>query len=169
MVEGFQLSDLPTRNGRSGGTRPAYHGEIGADLWQLGAWWADKVAAAWERAVRETMAAVQAESQRRHVMSAATTLNLHLLDLDAVPERYPAFDRVRVRPRYVQAVWRVDFLDGPRCRSALSPAVSSPGVVLSKRWHSTESVLAVTGCQPTARRRGLLLLSLALLVEAPAF
>ncbi len=66
----FQLSDLPTRNGRSGGTRLAYHGEIRADLWQLGAWWADKVAAAWERVVRETIAAVQAEAQRRHVMSA---------------------------------------------------------------------------------------------------
>jgi len=65
----FQLRDLPTRNGRSG-TRLAYHGEIRADLWQLGAWWADKVAAARERVVRETIAAVQAEAQRRHVMSA---------------------------------------------------------------------------------------------------
>lgn len=70
VVEEFRLSDLPSRTGRSVGTRLAYHGEIGSDLWQLGTWWADRVAVAWERAVRETFAAVQAEAQRRHVTSA---------------------------------------------------------------------------------------------------
>ena len=43
-----------------GGTRLTWSGEIGTDFGPLGAWWADRVAAAWERAVAHSLAAVEA-------------------------------------------------------------------------------------------------------------
>lgn len=59
VVETFLLSAYDD------GTRLHYTGEMGADLWQLGRWWADVVAARWERAVAETFDAVKVESERR--------------------------------------------------------------------------------------------------------
>ena len=47
------------------GTRLSYHGELGTDLWALGARWGDIVARPWEHAVRQTFDAVRAEAERR--------------------------------------------------------------------------------------------------------
>lgn len=46
-------------------TRLRYTGELGSDLWGLGARWADLVAGPWERTVAATVEAVKAESERR--------------------------------------------------------------------------------------------------------
>jgi len=47
------------------GTRLRYTGELGADLWGLGRWWAERVAGPWERAVASSLADVRAEAERR--------------------------------------------------------------------------------------------------------
>jgi hypothetical protein len=49
-----------------GGTAFTYSGELGTDLGQLGRWWGDRVAAAWEDAVARSLDSVQAEAERRH-------------------------------------------------------------------------------------------------------
>jgi hypothetical protein len=59
VVEEFLLTE------DGAGTRLAYHGEMGADLWRLGRRWSDVVAAGWERAVAESFRAVKAEAERR--------------------------------------------------------------------------------------------------------
>lgn len=48
-----------------GGTRMTYTGELGTDLWGLGAAWGDVVAGPWEATVRSSMADVATESERR--------------------------------------------------------------------------------------------------------
>ncbi len=63
VAETYELSETPT------GTAFRYGGEIGADLWGLGRWWANKVAISWEHAVAQSLDAIQAEAERR-----ATTL-----------------------------------------------------------------------------------------------
>jgi hypothetical protein len=47
------------------GTRLTWAGELGTDFWALGAWWGDRVARSWDRAVRASMAPVVAEAERR--------------------------------------------------------------------------------------------------------
>jgi hypothetical protein len=47
------------------GTRLTWAGELGTDFWALGAWWGDRVARAWEKAVRSSLAAIGAEAERR--------------------------------------------------------------------------------------------------------
>jgi hypothetical protein len=47
------------------GTRFTYRGELGADLWALGAWWAGRVAGPWERTVAASIDAIAAEAERR--------------------------------------------------------------------------------------------------------
>jgi hypothetical protein len=47
------------------GTRLTWAGELGTDFWALGAWWGDRVARAWEKAVRASLAAIVAEAERR--------------------------------------------------------------------------------------------------------
>jgi hypothetical protein len=47
------------------GTRFTWTGELGTDFWGLGAWWGDRVARAWEKAVRSSLAAIVAEAERR--------------------------------------------------------------------------------------------------------
>jgi hypothetical protein len=47
------------------GTRFEYHGELGTDLWALGRWWGDRVAAKWEAVVEESIAAIKTEAERR--------------------------------------------------------------------------------------------------------
>lgn len=59
VTEAYELTPA------AGGTAFRYHGEIGADLWALGRWWADKVAGPWERAVDRSLDAIQAEAERR--------------------------------------------------------------------------------------------------------
>lgn len=46
------------------GTRFTYSGEIGADLWGFGRWWAGVVAGPWERTVEQSMAGIKAEAER---------------------------------------------------------------------------------------------------------
>jgi hypothetical protein len=48
------------------GTAFTYSGELGTDLWQLGRWWGDRVAGAWQDAVARSLESVQAEAERRH-------------------------------------------------------------------------------------------------------
>lgn len=47
------------------GTRFTYSGELGADLWALGSWWAGRVAGPWERTVAAALDGIQAEAERR--------------------------------------------------------------------------------------------------------
>ena len=47
------------------GTEFTYRGELGTDLWRLGQWWGDLVAAPWERTVAASLDAFQAEAERR--------------------------------------------------------------------------------------------------------
>ena len=49
------------------GTSFLYTGEMGADFWALGQWWADRVAARWEQAVERSMASVIEEAERLHL------------------------------------------------------------------------------------------------------
>jgi uncharacterized protein YndB with AHSA1/START domain len=59
VTETFELREAP------GGTELVYRGELGTDLWALGAWWGDRVAAHWERAVAGSLDATAAEAERR--------------------------------------------------------------------------------------------------------
>lgn len=59
LVESFVLEHA------DGGTRLTWAGELGTDLWSLGSWWGDRVARAWERAVRASLEPVVAEAERR--------------------------------------------------------------------------------------------------------
>lgn len=47
------------------GTRLTWAGELGTDFWAIGAWWGDRVAQAWEKAVRSSLDAIVAEAERR--------------------------------------------------------------------------------------------------------
>ncbi|SRR5258708_4760280 len=68
LVEAFILE--PTELG----TRLTWQGELGTDLWALGSWWGDRVARAWEKAVRASMKPIAAEAERR------TSRNAELYD-----------------------------------------------------------------------------------------
>ncbi len=59
VAEGYDLE--PSGDG----TELLYTGEIGADLWLLGAWWADQVAGPWEQTVKSSLDAIRAEAERR--------------------------------------------------------------------------------------------------------
>lgn len=59
VVETFALHETDE------GTELEYGGELGTDLWRLGRWWGALVARRWEAAVRESLAAVKAEAERR--------------------------------------------------------------------------------------------------------
>ncbi len=59
VVEQFLLN----ANGQQ--TRLEYTGQLGTDLWSLGARWGELVAGPWERTVEVTFAAVKAEAERR--------------------------------------------------------------------------------------------------------
>jgi len=48
-----------------GGTAFAWQGELGTDLWALGAWWGRLVAARWHAAVEHSLAGIAAEAERR--------------------------------------------------------------------------------------------------------
>jgi len=60
VAETFEL------HAAGGGTAFTYSGELGTDLGQLGRWWGDRVAAAWEDTVARSLDSVQAEAERRH-------------------------------------------------------------------------------------------------------
>jgi hypothetical protein len=59
IIEEFSLT------GHEGTTRLQYSGELGTDLAAAGQWWAGHVAAAWEAAVRSSLASIRAEAERR--------------------------------------------------------------------------------------------------------
>lgn len=59
VTETYELNQAPA------GTSFRYSGEIGADLWALGSWWANKVAGPWQHAVAQSLDAIQAEAERR--------------------------------------------------------------------------------------------------------
>ena len=59
VVEQFRLADVDA------GTQLTYTGELGTDLWALGARWGDIVAGPWERTVAATFETVKDEAQRR--------------------------------------------------------------------------------------------------------
>ena len=59
VAETYELRPIPE------GTAFTYQGELGTDLWRLGQWWGDRVAAAWEDAVAHSLDGVQAEAERR--------------------------------------------------------------------------------------------------------
>ena len=63
VVEAFVL----TEQAGGAGTRLAYDGEIGADLWLLGQRWCELVAGRWEQTVAASLAGVKAEAERRAV------------------------------------------------------------------------------------------------------
>ena len=58
VVETFDLRPS------DGGTAFTYTGEMGADFWALGTWWAGKVAGRWEQAVAGSLASIKEEGER---------------------------------------------------------------------------------------------------------
>jgi hypothetical protein len=46
-------------------TRLTWIGELGTDFWAVGAWWGERVARVWEKAVDSSIASVAAEAERR--------------------------------------------------------------------------------------------------------
>jgi hypothetical protein len=65
VVEAFVL----TEQTGGAGTRLAYSGDIGADLWRLGEWWSEVVGRRWEQTVASSLGAVKAEAERRAAAS----------------------------------------------------------------------------------------------------
>jgi Polyketide cyclase / dehydrase and lipid transport len=59
VIESYELT------ADANATEFTYSGEIGADLWALGAWWAARVKGPWERTVAHALEAVKAEAERR--------------------------------------------------------------------------------------------------------
>jgi hypothetical protein len=59
ITEEFTLTE------QDGTTRLEYSGELGTDFAAAGQWWADRVAAAWEAAVRASFTSIRAEAERR--------------------------------------------------------------------------------------------------------
>ena len=59
ITEEFALAE------HDGVTRLDYSGELGTDFGIAGQWWADRVAAAWEAAVRSSFAGIRTEAERR--------------------------------------------------------------------------------------------------------
>jgi Polyketide cyclase / dehydrase and lipid transport len=59
LVESFHL------NANDAGTELRWQGELGTDLWSIGAWWGARVARAWTHAVRMSLRELAAEAERR--------------------------------------------------------------------------------------------------------
>jgi hypothetical protein len=59
VVESYVLDETDD------GTRLTWAGELGTDFWALGAWWGDRVARTWDRAVGASMEPVVVEAERR--------------------------------------------------------------------------------------------------------
>ena len=60
IAEEFLLTE------HEGTTRLDYAGKLGTDFAAAGQWWANRVAAAWEGAVRSSFASIRTEAERRH-------------------------------------------------------------------------------------------------------
>lgn len=59
VAESFALEEV------EGGTELIWAGELGTDLWALGAWWGGRVALAWTKAVQASLEEIAAEAERR--------------------------------------------------------------------------------------------------------
>jgi hypothetical protein len=59
VLERYELRSSDT------GTAFEYHGELGTDLWALGAIWGDIVARSWEQTVERSVETVRTEAERR--------------------------------------------------------------------------------------------------------
>lgn len=59
VAESFELEPA------GAGTQLTWQGELGTDFWAVGRWWGKQVARVWERTVRQSLAAVAAEAERR--------------------------------------------------------------------------------------------------------
>ena len=59
VSEAFELRAVDS------GTELVWSGELGTDLWRLGAWWGSKVASLWVQTVRASLESVKAEAERR--------------------------------------------------------------------------------------------------------
>ena len=59
VVETFDLTEAG-----DGTTELLYTGELGTDLWGLGAWWGRLVASSWERTVKASLAGAREEAER---------------------------------------------------------------------------------------------------------
>jgi hypothetical protein len=59
VIETYELEPA------DGATTLVYRGELGTDLWRLGQWWGERVAAPWERTVAHSLASIQSEAERR--------------------------------------------------------------------------------------------------------
>jgi hypothetical protein len=59
VVEHYELRASAT------GTAFEYRGELGTDLWALGAWWGAIVAPSWERTVASSLDSIRGEAERR--------------------------------------------------------------------------------------------------------
>jgi hypothetical protein len=66
VVESFELSS----HGR--GTRLAYRGELGTDLWAAGQLWGDLVAARWEAVVADSLGNIKSEAERQAAQSSTS-------------------------------------------------------------------------------------------------
>jgi len=60
-----QITEEFTLTEEDGTTRLDYSGELGTDFGTVGQWWADRVAAAWEAAVRSSFTSIRTEAERR--------------------------------------------------------------------------------------------------------
>ncbi len=47
------------------GTSLTLEGQLGTEFWAAGAWWGDRVAVAWEEAVRNSLRTVGEDAERR--------------------------------------------------------------------------------------------------------
>jgi hypothetical protein len=61
VVETYALHEV------ADGTRFEYAGELGTDLWDVGEWWAERVAPRWEHAVVQSIDSIQTEAEHRTV------------------------------------------------------------------------------------------------------
>jgi hypothetical protein len=59
VSESFELQPVES------GTELVWAGELGTDLWTIGDWWGAKIAALWEQTVRDSLASVKTEAERR--------------------------------------------------------------------------------------------------------
>jgi hypothetical protein len=59
VVETFSFHD------RDAGCELAYTGELGADLWAVGGWWAGVVARRWQAVVDASLESIRSEAERR--------------------------------------------------------------------------------------------------------
>src|SRR5260370_10011907 len=73
LTEEFTLAE------QDGTTRLDYSGELGTDFGIAGQWWADRVAAAWEAAVRSSFTSIPTEAERRAGPGTAHSLRPILL------------------------------------------------------------------------------------------